>query len=358
MKKLFKMSLMAIVCVMCGVSTVSAASWRVNNNTASAADFVDVNAAMNDERVAEGDTLYLDPSTIFTTEQTISKRVTIVGPGYLHRGVAAAPAVFGNYVNITAHGTKIEGCTFNTRDVRMKANNITIERCYFSSARIISSSTRSNNSVIHANFFYGNSYIKGSYSGSDYDIPERYYFQGWTVTNNIIYDPSTSNNVCIEYLNNATIKNNICIINGNYYKSIETVYNSVITNNILLNTKSAKYALVNFSSDVAMNTIENNVLGCAATDFPDYPNNTFLNTTDLSTVFVNTGLAEDKFRLCEGSPAIGAGENGIDCGAYAGDSYVPSGLPLFYPYFTGVEIPAVTTDGKLNIKLNIKTQNE
>ena len=69
MKKLFKMSLMAIVCVMCGVSTVSATSWRVNNNTAMGAHFVDVNAAMTDERVAEGDTLYLDPSTILLLDK-------------------------------------------------------------------------------------------------------------------------------------------------------------------------------------------------------------------------------------------------------------------------------------------------
>ena len=106
------------------------------------------------------------------------------------------------------------------------------------------------------------------------------------------------------------------------------------------------------------NTIENNVFGCGSTAMTDYPNNTFLNTTDLSTVFVNSGGNDLVYRLCEGSPAIGAGENGMDCGAFAGDAYVPSGLPLFYPYFTGVEIPAVTTDGKLNIKLNIKTQNE
>ena len=129
-----------------------------------------------------------------------------------------------------------------------------------------------------------------------------------------------------------------------------------MTNKIVINVKSATNGWAYVNTATGGNTIENNIFGSEFTSI--FPNNTFLNTTDLSTVFVNSGGNDLAFRLCEGSPAIGAGENGMDCGAFAGDAYVPSGLPLFYPYFTGVEIPAVTTDGKLNIKLNIKTQNE
>ena len=354
MKKFLGLSLMATMFVIGGVGTASAASWRVNSNTAMGADFADVNAAMSDERVAAGDTLYLDPNTTISKEQTVTKQVTIVGPGYLHSGVAAAPAVFSKSVTISAKGTKFEGCTFEAA-VYMGADNITIERCYLKSALSYNNQNgslkKANNAVIHANYFRGsNAKISGMV---DYNV-------GWEITNNIIYNTTTSTGTkCINNLSNATIKNNVLIgsYNATSHKVVDGITNSVITNNIIINVKKIENGMCSSTVEDG-NTIENNVFGCDSTAMTDYPNNTFLNTTDLSTVFVNTGGNDLAFRLCEGSPAIGAGENGMDCGAFAGDAYVPSGLPLFYPYFTGVEIPAVTTDGKLNIKLNIKTQNE
>ena len=358
MKKFLGLSLMATMFVIGGVGTASAASWRVNSNTAMGADFADVNAAMSDERVAAGDTLYLDPSTTISKEQTVTKQVTIVGPGYLHSGVAAAPAVFSKSVKISAKGTKFEGCTFEAT-VYMGADNITIERCYLKNKiTYLNSSTICRNAVIHANYFRGDyAYIGGLNNSNLGQI-----FLGWVITNNIMYRTATSAaSYVITELGNATIKNNVLIGSGSYGsgESDMVVYyieNSVMTNNIVINVKSATNGWAYVNTATGGNTIENNVFGRDSTSI--FTNNTFLNTTDLSTVFVNTGENELKFSLCEGSPAIGAGENGMDCGAFAGDAYVPSGLPLFYPYFTGVEIPAVTTDGKLNIKLNIKTQNE
>ena len=357
MKKFLGLSLMATMFVIGGVGTASAASWRVNSNTAMGADFADVNAAMSDKRVAAGDTLYLDPSTTISKEQEVTKQVTIVGPGYLHSGVAAAPAVFSKSVKISAKGTKFEGCTFESY-VYMGADNITIERCYLKyKITYLNNSTICRNAVIHANYFRGNNVnIVGLDSSTLGQI-----FLGWVITNNIIYNTTSSTGInCITYLSNATIKNNVLI--GSYYsatshKVVEDITNSVITNNIIINVKKIENGMCS-STVKDGNTIENNVFGCDSTAMTDYPNNTFLNTTNLSTVFVNSGGNDLVYRLCEGSPAIGAGENGMECGAFAGDAYVPSGLPLFYPYFTGVEIPAVTTDGKLNIKLNIKTQNE
>ena len=357
MKKFLGLSLMATMFVIGGVGTASAASWRVNSNTAMGADFADVNAAMSDERVAAGDTLYLDPSTTISTEQKVTKQVTIVGPGYLHSGVAAAPAVFSNTVKISAKGTKFEGCTFEAA-VYMGADNITIERCYLKSyITWLNNTTICRNAVIHANYFRGNyASIRG------YDSSVGQIFDGWVITNNIMYRTATGDDsYVITALGNATIKNNVLIGSGSYNvaQSDMVVYyieNSVMTNNIVINVKSATNGWAYVNTATGGNTIENNIFGREFTSI--FPNNTFLNTTDLSTVFVNSGGNDLAFRLCEGSPAIGAGENGMDCGAFAGDAYVPSGLPLFYPYFTGVEIPAVTTDGKLNIKLNIKTQNE
>lgn len=346
MKKFFVTSLLATFFAMCGAGTAVAASWRVNSNTAMSADFADVNAAMSDERVVAGDTLYIDPGTNISTNQEITKRVTIVGPGYLHQGTPIQSAVFSCivYIREAAAGTKIEGCVLSTSYV-YGANSI-LERNYIKG----NVDLRAKYVTVHANYIEFNSsssYISG---GKDY--------LGTVITNNIF--KITSRGPAISSSYNATISNNVIVYSNSYeYRMIGSVYNSVITNNIFIDTYNASRAYFSLSLS-NNNVIENNVTSCSAddTNWADYPNNTFLGSNDLTAIFDTTGIADRYYRLCENSPAKGAGVNGSDCGAYAGDSYVPSGLPLFYPYFTRVEIPSVTTDGKLNIKLNIKTQNE
>lgn len=353
MKKFFVASLLATVFMTCGLQ-LNAASWRVNNNTASGADFVDVNAAMNDERVAEGDTLYLDPGTYLTNTQYITRRVTIVGSGYLHQESTVGPAIFRGGLDIkdNAAGTKIEGCVFTAFNyINVSVDKVTFERNYFWGPRVFSS--YSDYLVLHAN------YIETDYEaiwGSNVNTT------GWVITNNIIksglhYDPATGG-VAVRSLDNATIQNNVIINHDRDDCCIYDVWSSVITNNIIINALNATNGQI--SSPNNNNIITNNVTSSSSIDYewPNFPNNTFLGSNDLTTVFETTGIADRYYRLCEGSPAKGAGVGGIDCGAYAGDSYVPSGLPLFYPYFTNAVIPAITTDGKLNIKLNIKTQNE
>lgn len=347
MKKFFVTSLIATFFAMCGAGTAVAASWRVNSNTAMSADFADVNAAMSDERVVAGDTLYIDPGTKISTTQNITKRVTIVGPGYLHQGTPIQSAVFNCvvYIKEAAAGTKIEGCVIESTTFVYGANSI-LERNYIKYEVYL----RASNVTVHANYIEYNSTNVAISGGKDYI--------GTVITNNII--KVTDNSNAISTLYNATVSNNV-IVYSDYidYRMIKSVYNSVITNNIFIDTYSASRAYFSLSLS-NNNVIENNVTSCSAddTNWADYPNNTFLGGNDLTAIFDTTGIADRYYRLCENSPAKGAGVNGSDCGAYAGDSYVPSGLPLFYPYFTRVEIPSVTTDGKLNIKLNIKTQNE
>lgn len=67
------------------------------------------------------------------------------------------------------------------------------------------------------------------------------------------------------------------------------------------------------------------------------------------------------YQLCEGSPAIGAGEGGIDCGPYAKGSlypFVTYGMPKHIPYFTEAAVPAQPTDGKVKVSLKIVNQND
>lgn len=353
MKKYFQRMVLVAVAVAAAQVAV-AESWRVNNDTSKGAHFASINAAMSDSRVADGDTLYLDPGTYITASQTISKRVTVVGPGYFlaRLGMPYGEAQLTADLYIKAAGVKIEGCW--TEVIQLGGDNITIERCRVAQIRYWTSSASTRNAVIHANFISsGYTPISGSSSTSQNTT-------GWIITNNIMCQLSTGsyNRSVICDLAQATIMNNVIENLDSQGLGISRITNSIITNNIFANTSAAAYSRVETSSSEG-NTIEYNVFGCADTDMPLYTtNNIFLNSTDRTTIFTTTEPDDRFFQLCEGSPAKGAGMNGVDCGPFAEDSYVLSGLPLHYPYFTNVMVPGYTTDGKISIKLNIQTQDE
>lgn len=76
---------------------------------------------------------------------------------------------------------------------------------------------------------------------------------------------------------------------------------------------------------------------------------------------INSGAGGADLKLIEGSPAIGAGEGGIDCGPYAKGSlypFVTYGMPKHIPYFTEAAVPAQPTDGKVKVSLKIVNQND
>ena len=70
-------------------------------------------------------------------------------------------------------------------------------------------------------------------------------------------------------------------------------------------------------------------------------------------------MNDQLYQLKEDSPAKGYATDGGDCGPYGGlTPYVPGGLPNGYPYYTKAIIPAKSKNGKVNVSLKIKMQNE
>lgn len=79
---------------------------------------------------------------------------------------------------------------------------------------------------------------------------------------------------------------------------------------------------------------------------------------DMSTVFVGTGSTDGQWQLAAGSPAIGAGFNGVDCGMFGGPTpYVLSGIPSI-PSIYIFDAPAIgSTAGGLPVRLSVKSRN-
>jgi hypothetical protein len=140
--------------------------------------------------------------------------------------------------------------------------------------------------------------------------------------------------------NNLT---NDLIINNNVIWGTITTYHTFLVNNILV---SGSYN--NSVDDQTSNNL------CDGTQFPDINNNQ--QNVDMSTVFMDyVGYIDNDYILKSGSPAIGAGVNGGDCGVfsydYGSDAYVLSGMPGIPSIF---EADVQATVGLSSLPVNIK----
>lgn len=348
-KQIFKAAFAAVVLTVVGAQTVSAKSWRVNNNSTKKANFVDINAAMASEEVVAGDTLYLDPGCALASEQTISKAVTVIGTGYfLQNGLVAA--TINNSVFISAEGAKLNGVKIQGY-VYIRANNITLERCNINANVHSSGGTRYGLTVLQC-------YINSSNSGSSIQGE----FRSATIKNNIILHQHAAYDYnLIENVHDSEISNNyLCTVScsSNYVRDVlYNITNSQIYNNIIKHGIDPNRIFSNSGSG-SNNGFYNNVITAEEGTYSNVQDIVYLGSADVSSVFAD-GMNDAAYRLKEDSPAKGAGFGGGDCGPYAGTTpYVESGLPLYHPYIKKAVVAGKSVNGEVDVELNIKMQNE
>lgn len=335
-----------------GNQSVQARSWRIHSNANVKPDFTSINAAMGSSNVLPGDTLYLEPGCVLNS-QTINKKVVIIGPGYRFTDGTSSPANLNGDTKINGSGVKIEGCCIsNLAPVNLKCSDLTVERC-----EITVLSHDGQNSTYRSCLITGTdpNYYKINFKNSSGTIVSNCIFlnivrglSSGQFTNNIIVASSTSEKGVLQEITNSIISNNI-IINKRTDYTLDANQNPLFYKNYTIETNTLGSG----------NTITNNVLSTDAEHaFNDYPNNKFIGATPAD-IFVMEGIGEEIYRLKEGSPAIGYGTGGYDCGVFSGAfPYVLSGRPRYIPYIYDAVIPNQPTDGKLNVTLKIKSQNE
>ena len=347
-KQIFKAAVAAAVLTFVGAQTVSAKSWRVNNNSTKKANFVDINAAMASADVVAGDTLYLDPGSVLASEQKISKAVTVIGTGYfLQNGMVAA--TINNSVSITAEGTKLNGVSVNG-EVSIQANNITLERCKINKRVYSYKGPRYGLTVLQC--FINNPNTANSIEGE---------FRNATIKNNIIISSFASYgySTAINNVHDSEIANNYLAVNNTYYNRhvLYHITNSQIYNNIIRHAKDPNLIFAN-SGAANNNSIYNNVITAADSTYTNVKDIVYLGSADMSSVFA-PGISDAAYRLKEDSKAKGAGKDGADCGPYGGATpYVESGLPLYHPYIKKAIVAGKSVNGVVDVELNIKMQNE
>jgi hypothetical protein len=320
----------------------NATSWRVNSDPQINAHFVSLQDAIYSLQVQPGDTLYLENGSSFGTT-TIDKQLIIIGPGYfLYENDSTyanpLPAMIQTvYFASGSAGTKLIGVqVLNGIDLYSDdAINITIER----------------------------SYVAGNVTTS-------YYITGLTIRQSYIngYINSVSllssniyNNIITKGINlSATtgghnIYNNVFYVNENYYFYAIQVKNSNFANNIIIREPAGwEEYCIDFVSSTNSSFIRNIMNQSPNPSFPDN-----LYEVGLDSIFVAAGSTDSRFKLKEGSPAIGYAVNGQDAGVFSGYMpYILSGLPYLVPRIIEAVIPASGSNNQIPVHLKIKMQEE
>ncbi len=317
-------------------STVAFSTIRVvDNNPANGNSYRTLQLALNAS--SAHDTIYMVGSQNNYGGGSVDIPIHIFGPGFLlteNPDSQARP--LGAYVStlyFRNSSTKSTVCgiyVYTLLDISV--DSVEISRCYISSW----------------------DYNTISINCNQVTIKQCYLYRSYPYSSSYVLLQITRGNVLL--LNNNIENRDVIPVAINMQTSAGPLeaYNNIITGNAVVyngNFMNNVIRLGRWSGN--SNTFFNNV--CDSTQCPTGNGN--LQLVNMSTVFNDTGTTENKLRLRIGSPAIGAGWGGTDCGIFGGpNQYIIAGLPPI-PTITSFSGPAQggTTSGlPVNIRARVR----
>ena len=328
MKKLIFLTLF-----LCGLLTVplTASTYRVNNkltDNPSAKIYSTIQAAH--DAAYNGDTLMIDGSSDSYSGFTSTKRLIIKGPGYLldeNPGMSAnkLSAKIGGecYFNAGSAGSLIMGIEISYTFI-VSDDNIMVRRCKF----LYGLQVYSENVTISECFIEGTG---SSLSGS-------------IVTNLTVASTIIKTGVIFQAGSTGIFLNNIFTV-----ASITIPTGFDMKNNIIFATGGTISLPLMPDLDICNNISVSNDFGTA--------NNNQANVAEGSLFLGALSESTDgTWQLKAGSPAIGAGEGGINCGAFGGPQpYILSGVPAGPVIYQLNVSNYSTTDNKLPVTIKVKS---
>lgn len=328
---------------------------RVNNTPGVTGPNIYATVQAAHDAAAVGDIIYLEPSSTNSPNNlgplVCTKRLTIIGTGYLLSANAGEPGMPADkreawittaQFNNGSAGSVVVGVVFllpSGGAVNVKDGNIKFERCYM--PKIILGAQLSGSTILCSS---NNTRIVGCYIPWDGGWDPPILGQSWVV-NGITFFPSNcqiENNILtsgMNGVNNSLINNNVVTGAG------ITTFGSIVKNNIFFSATNAGSG----------NTYFNNI--STSNNLPAGNGN--VNNANSSLLFITTNRTHDKhYQLGSSSAAIGAGENGTDCGPFGGATpYILSGLPP-YPVITDLQVSGTgSTTVPLNVTISAKSNN-
>lgn len=329
--------------------------WIVDSNVGSTAkDFTNLQAAH--DGAAAGDTLYMigSPNNYITARVTMTKMLIIIGPGYfLSENPDTQASIASAFIDDTtpflceeivyapgSQGSVIMGMVINGRIV-VNTDNIVIKRNFIQQIGGCGSSSveisGSNVSIVQ-NFIQG-----GTLGSSEFDIKINSGFSSIFILNNYLFHPCSG---CGGGVTAVSSVGSIVEITNNIFTGGLVVSNSLVQNNI--------FTTINVFS-ASSSTVRNN-LHIGVGSLPGGNGN--INGVNMTDVFLGSGSSDGRWQLKVGSPALGAGFGGIDCGIFSGlEPYVLSGIPPI-PTIYSLSAPLVGEKNVgLPIQIKVKSNN-
>lgn len=342
------------------VQISTATVWRVNNRPQASAHFITLQAAHDSSYVLNGDTLYLEGSPDSYGNLTCTKQLHLIGAGDFLNEHDSTQAY--KEVSIVGHLTFnggsefsiVEGLRFNNTQVNINTSYITIRRNRFHTVSNQSWITFSgvvigdncSNILIENNWIYMHG--TNTYTANRGIYSDGANLSDLVIRNNYIHARVNSYYVsscyCIALLSTA-LDDDVIITQNVFDAGIVYPRETQFFNNVMISgTFSPNGSYFN-------NNIGNN------TQFGDQNGNQ--QNVDMSTVFVNhTSGIDSDMQLATGSPAIGAGLFGEDCGMYGADHpYKISCMPAI-PAIWEVELNHYGNNATpINITVKAKAHN-
>lgn len=349
-----KKSLLVIGIALISLSA-QAKCYRVNNNPGMGAQFTSFQAAH--DSCHTGDTLYVEGTTISYGSPTISKKISVIGPGFFlgqnpQTQVNPTSALFTQVIcAMGSAGTYLTGLDINYLILASGVNNIVIKRNHIGCPTCQNSYA---NGVINlqgnnANILIIQNYVICQQFNSNPIYAPLTLMAGCsnaTISNNYI-EGTTGNNDYVLYMDPAAS----AVISNNIFKGVGgasmTIWGSSVNNNVFLIPGPTPITGGNSS-------YHNNFSNAAQLDTTVGNPNHNHNNVSAATLFVNSGSSDGMYKLISGSPAIGAGISGEDCGMFGGlDPYVLSGIPTV----PSIYFFAAPTSGSGTLPVHVKIKS-
>lgn len=337
-------------------SSSFATVWRVNNNSTTpsiSTNFTALSTAISSALVLAGDTLYVEGSSTSYGSVTLSKRLTIIGAGYFltnNDSTQAFPQrslLSAMTISSAAAGSVITGISFEQPSnplVTVSANDITFDRCSFWQ------SSTGGGPTIRVSANVQNTVVRRSFLRSEW-CSTCNVFELLSGTSNTVIDnniiklgtknsTSSGNAISMHATATAIIRNNV--INGPV-----NVSNSIYNNNI--------HIVGSYTQNVTMVSVLNNI-GNSTQYGTANGNQQSVNMTNVFTYAPGNENVDNHYRLKAGSPALGAGVGGTDCGAFGGTTpYVLSGMPAI-PAIFQVTLGSNVVTSASGLQINTKSK--
>ena len=311
MKQNFTLALVFVALVM--NSTVFASKWRVSNVPGVAANFTTAQAINDSAVVLPGDTAYFEGSGSSYGNLVLTKKLVIIGPGYY---LVQNDSTQDNHLSATIDNLDFDpGSDFSiitgmtVGSLYSKSNNLAIKRNLINYLDFGNATTSSNALVIQN--VIGQILVRSGCNNL------------YICNNHITLGVAWQNAITMQVNSSASILNNVLhvgviINNCEYRNNINTGHSNFGTGGLIVN---------------GISIYTNNLF--AENQGSENGN---LSNVDMNTVFRYTGSSDAQYKLKAGSPAIGAGYGGVDCGIFGGAyPYVLSGMPTV-PAIWGIYI--------------------